>query len=59
MPREEPACPDFDGLRAEIPTQQVLQLLGSEPERRRAGQWYSRCPLLRVGSLAEHPSGAT
>jgi DNA primase len=36
---------DFDRLRAEVPIEQVLQLLGFEPERRRGGQWSGHCPL--------------
>ena len=36
---------DFDRLRAEVPIQQVLRLLGFEPSRCRADQWYGHCPL--------------
>ena len=36
---------DFDRLRAEVSMQQVLQLLGFEPNRCRGDQWYGRCPL--------------
>ena len=36
---------DFDRLRAEVTMQQVLQLLGFQSTRRRADQWYGRCPL--------------
>jgi DNA primase len=36
---------DFDRLRAEVPMQQVLQLLGFVPCRRRGDQWYGPCPL--------------
>ena len=36
---------DFDKLRAEVSIQQVLQLLGFEPNRCRGDQWYGRCPL--------------
>ena len=36
---------DFDRLRAEITMQQVLQLLGFQPDRGRGDQWYGQCPL--------------
>ena len=36
---------DFDRLRAEITMEQVLNLLGFEPTRRKGPQWYGRCPL--------------
>jgi len=36
---------DFDRLRAEVPMQQVLQLLGFEPKRCRGDQWYGHCPM--------------
>lgn len=36
---------DFDRLRAEVPIQDVLQLLGFEPERCCGVQWYGHCPL--------------
>jgi hypothetical protein len=36
---------DFDRLRAEVPMQQVLHLLGFEPSRCRGDQWYGYCPL--------------
>jgi DNA primase len=36
---------DFDRLRAEIPMEQVLQLLGFAPTRCRGDQWYGCCPL--------------
>jgi DNA primase len=36
---------DFDRLRAEIPMDQVLDLLGFEPVSRSGPQWYGRCPL--------------
>lgn len=36
---------DFHRLRREILIEQVLDLLGFEPCRRRGQQWYGRCPL--------------
>lgn len=36
---------DFDKLRADISIQQVLHLLGFEPNRCRGNQWYGFCPL--------------
>lgn len=36
---------DFDRLRAEVPMQQVLRLLGFEPKRCRGDQWYGHCPM--------------
>ena len=36
---------DFDRVRAEITMQQVQQLLGFQPNRRRGDQRYGRCPL--------------
>lgn len=36
---------DFHRLRAEITMEQVLNLLGFEPSRRRGDQWYGCCPL--------------
>jgi hypothetical protein len=36
---------DFDRVRAEITMQEVLQLLGFQPNRGRGDQWYGRCPL--------------
>ena len=36
---------DFDHLRAEVPMQEVLQLIGFKPERCRGEQWYGHCPL--------------
>jgi DNA primase len=36
---------DFNVLRAEITTEQVLRLLGFEPSARCGVQWYGACPL--------------
>lgn len=36
---------EFDRLRAEVPMQQVLQLLGVEPKRCHGDQSYGRCPF--------------
>jgi hypothetical protein len=36
---------DFDRVRAEITLQEVLHLLGFQPNRGRGDQWYGRCPL--------------
>ena len=36
---------DFNKLRREITMEQVLDLLGFVPVRRRADQWYGYCPL--------------
>ncbi len=41
---------DFDRLRAEVPMQQVLQLLGFEPNRCRGDQWYGVCLLPRCAT---------
>jgi hypothetical protein len=41
---------DFDRLRAEVPMQQVLQLLGFEASRCRGDQWYGPCPLYGCAS---------
>jgi hypothetical protein len=36
---------DFDRLRQEITTQQVLDLLDFQSSHGRGDQWYGRCPL--------------
>ena len=36
---------DFDRVRAEITLQEVLQLLGFQPNRGRGDQWYGRGPF--------------
>lgn len=36
---------DFNRLRAEVPMEQVLQLLGFEASRSRGDQRYGACPL--------------
>jgi DNA primase len=36
---------DLDRLRTEITMEQVLELLGFQPSKRSAVQWYGRCPL--------------
>ena len=36
---------DFNALRAEITTEQVLMLLGFRPLSRSGAQWYGVCPL--------------
>jgi len=36
---------DFDRIRAEIPMEQVLSLLGFQPSKRSGVQWYGCCPL--------------
>ncbi len=46
---------DFDRLRAEVPMQQVLELLGFQSTRCRGDQWYGRCPLPAC-QLSDRPS---
>lgn len=43
---------DFSRIRAEIPMEQVLDLLGFQPSNRSGVQWYGSCPLHE--SRSEH-----
>jgi DNA primase len=45
---------NFDRLRAEIPMEQVLQLLGFEPANKSGSQWYGCCPLHESTSKSNH-----
>jgi hypothetical protein len=46
---------DFDRLRAEVPIQEVLELLRFEPRRCRGEQWYGHCPLSACQQSAGTP----